>query len=161
MPVTIATVLELRRDGLSGRDTILGRPCGHCKGAGWMCEAHPDQLADHDPNCDGPAVACPHCQPQTSDERPHMPSGWRSSLEDEPDRLIAASDARARAPISGPSKSAKRSRIVFSLRGHSEPLHLVALPPRGPLRTPRGPRGASTCRTFLLAFCRIGPGTTA
>jgi hypothetical protein len=26
---------------------IEGEPCAHCGGAGWMCEAHPDQLADH------------------------------------------------------------------------------------------------------------------
>jgi hypothetical protein len=39
------------------RQAIEGRPCAHCGGAGWMCEAHPDQLADHDPTCDGPAVA--------------------------------------------------------------------------------------------------------
>jgi hypothetical protein len=63
------------------RQAIEGRPCAHCGGAGWMCEAHPDQVADHDPTCDGPSVACPHCQPQTSDERPRMPSDWRSVLE--------------------------------------------------------------------------------
>jgi hypothetical protein len=68
------------------RQAIEGRPCAHCGGAGWMCEAHPDQLTDHDPACDGPAVACPRCQPQTSDDRPRMPSDWRSLLKDDPMR---------------------------------------------------------------------------
>ena len=64
------------------RKLIEGQTCGHCSGTGWMCEAHPDQLADHEPTCAGPAVACPHCQPQTSGERPRIPSGWRSMLKD-------------------------------------------------------------------------------
>ena len=62
------------------RQAIERRPCARCGGLGWLCEAHPEQLADHDPNCDGPAVACPQCQPQTSAERPRMPSDWRSLL---------------------------------------------------------------------------------
>jgi hypothetical protein len=65
------------------RYAFEGQPCGGCHGSGWMCEAHPDQLADHDPTCDGPAVACAGCQPQTSDERPRMPNGWLSLVENE------------------------------------------------------------------------------
>jgi hypothetical protein len=64
------------------RYAIEGEPCGGCHGSGWVCEAHPDQLADHDPNCSGPALACPCCQPQTPAERPRMPGGWRSVLDD-------------------------------------------------------------------------------
>ena len=56
--------------------------CEGCHGTGWICEEHPAQVADHDPACHGPAVACPTCQPQTSDERPRLPDGWQSLLEE-------------------------------------------------------------------------------
>jgi hypothetical protein len=62
-----------------------------------MREAHPDLLAYRDPTCDGPAVACPQCQPQMSDERPRMPRGGDRRLADEPE-LIAAADARVETP---------------------------------------------------------------
>jgi hypothetical protein len=52
------------------RQIIEHGPCAHCGCLGWMCEAHPQQPADHEPTCAGPAMACPHCRCQTSDERP-------------------------------------------------------------------------------------------
>jgi hypothetical protein len=66
------------------RRVFEGMACARCNGSGWVCEAHPDQLAEHDATCVGPAVACPACQSQTSDQRPRMPSGWRSLVRDEP-----------------------------------------------------------------------------
>ena len=47
----------------SERAVIEHGPCPRCGGAGWLCGAHPGELADHDPHCAGPAMACPTCQP--------------------------------------------------------------------------------------------------
>jgi hypothetical protein len=32
--------------------------CRLCKNTGWLCEEHPTQPWDHDPDCDGVGVAC-------------------------------------------------------------------------------------------------------
>jgi hypothetical protein len=48
------------------RAAIEHGPCPRCGGSGWLCEAHPSELADHDARCAGPAMACPTCQPQNS-----------------------------------------------------------------------------------------------
>lgn len=32
--------------------------CPHCRGTGWVCEAHPTESRDHDPDCAGPAMLC-------------------------------------------------------------------------------------------------------
>jgi hypothetical protein len=37
------------------RRAIKKQACGLCGGNLWLCEAHPDQLADHDPTCDDQA----------------------------------------------------------------------------------------------------------
>jgi hypothetical protein len=47
----------------SERQAIEYGPCPRCGGARWLCEAHPNELADHDPRCSGPAMACPTCRP--------------------------------------------------------------------------------------------------
>ena len=44
------------------RVVIERGPCPRCGGSGWLCEAHPNELADHDPRCAAPAMACPTCQ---------------------------------------------------------------------------------------------------
>jgi hypothetical protein len=49
------------------RRPIEHGPCPRCDGGGWLCAAHPDQVADHDP-CHSPAMACPTCQAQSADE---------------------------------------------------------------------------------------------
>jgi hypothetical protein len=46
----------------SERQAIEHGPWTRCGGAGWLCERHPGELADHDPGCAGPAMACPTCQ---------------------------------------------------------------------------------------------------
>jgi hypothetical protein len=43
------------------RTAIEQGPCVYCGGAGWVCEAHPAEPADHAPSCQGAAVACIHC----------------------------------------------------------------------------------------------------
>jgi hypothetical protein len=48
---------------ISERASIEHGPCPRCGGAGWLCEAHPGELADHDRQCHGPAMACQACQP--------------------------------------------------------------------------------------------------
>jgi hypothetical protein len=35
----------------SERAVIEHGPCPRCGGAGWLCQAHPGELADHDPRC--------------------------------------------------------------------------------------------------------------
>jgi uncharacterized repeat protein (TIGR03803 family) len=45
------------------RTVIEHGPCPRCGGAGWLCKAHPGEIADHDPpRCAGPAMPCPTCR---------------------------------------------------------------------------------------------------
>jgi hypothetical protein len=52
-------------------DLRRARRCGR---EGWVCEAHPDQPADHVESC-GPAIPCPVCN---TSEPPRVPAGWLS-----------------------------------------------------------------------------------
>lgn len=38
---------------------IASSRCKVCKGGGWVCENHPDQIAHECPHCEGAGMPCP------------------------------------------------------------------------------------------------------
>lgn len=52
----------------------LSPDCAKCRGAGWLCEIHPDQPFPHD-DCPGPGDPC-SCNPEQA-----MPPGTRIIID--------------------------------------------------------------------------------
>ena len=67
--------------------------CDRCKGARWICEAHPWKPFPHDA-CSGPGEACPEC---VGNRKPPLPDEWVSiASTSDPARSSAATCSRRR-----------------------------------------------------------------
>ena len=68
---------------------MLPVDCLICHGARWACEAHPalpwGGASDHSDacHCGGAGMPCPVCNWSPDRERPEMPEGYMSFLEEE------------------------------------------------------------------------------
>ncbi|MEH2589815.1 hypothetical protein [Bradyrhizobium sp. AZCC 1721] len=59
--------------------------CLLCEGSGWVCENHPDQPweGEHACGCGRAGAPCPTCNSPAVGERPRLPPGFKTALDDE------------------------------------------------------------------------------
>ncbi len=57
--------------------------CLLCECSGWVCENHPDQPREGEHGCGGAGVPCPTCNSPAEGERPRLPPGFKTVLDDE------------------------------------------------------------------------------